>query len=61
MVTLLPLDSSDKGLTLTAKLTIISGVTLASHLLLSWAMRLEEARPVTEKIKKLILRPIKIQ
>jgi putative peptidoglycan lipid II flippase len=61
MVVLLPLDSSDRGLTLTAKLSIISAITIASHIMLSWAMRLDEVRPVTQKIKKLILRPVKIQ
>jgi putative peptidoglycan lipid II flippase len=61
MVVLLPLDSSDRGLTLTAKLSIISMITIASHVLLSWAMRLDEVRPVTQKIKKLVLRPVKIQ
>jgi putative peptidoglycan lipid II flippase len=61
MVAVIPLDSSDRGLTLTAKLCIISGVTLLSHLAFSWAMGLEEAKPVTKKIKKLIFRPVKIQ
>jgi putative peptidoglycan lipid II flippase len=59
MVASLPLDSSDKGLTLTAKLTIISFVTLLSHVVLSWAMRLEEVNPVIDRIKRLILRPLK--
>ncbi len=61
MVSLLPLDSSDRGLTLVAKLSIISGVTLFVHLFVSWMMRIEEARPVIEKIKSIILRPVKIQ
>jgi hypothetical protein len=61
MVAVLPLDLSDRGLTLTAKLSIISAVTLLCHLGFSWALGLEEAKPVTKKIKKLILLPIKIQ
>ncbi len=61
MVAILPLDASDRGLTLTAKLSIISAVTLSAHILLSWAMRLDEVKPVTDKIKKLVLRPVKIQ
>jgi hypothetical protein len=61
MVALIPLDSSDRGLTLTAKLTIISTVTLLAHVGLSWAMRLEEVTPVIRRIKKLVLRPVKIQ
>jgi peptidoglycan biosynthesis protein MviN/MurJ (putative lipid II flippase) len=61
MVTIIPLDSSDRGLTLTAKLSIISFVILSAHLAFSWAMNLQEAKPVTAKIKRLVLRPIKIQ
>jgi putative peptidoglycan lipid II flippase len=61
MVAILPLDNSDRGLTLTAKLSIISGVTIFAHIVLSWAMRLEEVKPITDKIKKLVLRPVKIQ
>jgi putative peptidoglycan lipid II flippase len=60
MVSLLPLGSSDKGLTLTAKLSIISFVTLLAHVALSWIMRLDEVAPVVERIKKLALRPVKI-
>ncbi len=61
MVAILPLDASDRGLTLTAKLSIISGVTILAHIGLSWTMRLEEVKPVTDRIKKLVLRPVKIQ
>jgi putative peptidoglycan lipid II flippase len=61
MVAILPLDSNDRGLTLTAKLSIISAVTLLSHVIISWIMRLDEVQPVIEKVKKLTLRPVKIQ
>jgi hypothetical protein len=61
MVALLPLDSSDRGLTLTAKLTIISLITMLVHVAISWVMRLDEVQPVIVKAKKLILRPVKIQ
>jgi putative peptidoglycan lipid II flippase len=61
MVAILPLDNSDRGLTLTAKLSIISFMTLAAHIGLSWVMRLDEVRPITARIKKLVLRPVKIQ
>jgi len=61
MVAILPLDSNDRGLTLTAKLSIISAVTILSHILISWVMRLDEVRPVIDRIKKITLRPVKIQ
>ncbi|MCA9347605.1 virulence factor MviN [Candidatus Saccharibacteria bacterium] len=60
MVAILPLDSNDRGLTLTAKLSIISGITILSHVLFSWVMRLDEVKPVVDKLKKLTLRPLKI-
>jgi len=61
MVSLLPLDSSDRGLTLVAKLAIISSVTMMVHIGISWAMRLDEVQPVIAKIKKVILRPLRLQ
>lgn len=60
MVALLPLDTNDRGLNLTGKLSIISGVTLSAHILLSWSMKLDEVRPVITRIRKVILRPVKI-
>jgi putative peptidoglycan lipid II flippase len=62
MITLLPLKLSDAGfVTLAPKVGIISLVTFAVHLSLSSLFELEEAQPVVEKIKQIILKPIKIQ
>jgi putative peptidoglycan lipid II flippase len=61
MSVLYPFETADRGITLIVKLSIISLATLSVHLLVSWLLQLEEARPVTEKIKRLILRPVKIQ
>jgi len=60
MAGLFPLEASDRGLTLTAKLSIISAVTLGVHIAVSAAMRLDEAQPIVKKIKKLILLPVRI-
>lgn len=60
-VNILPLASSDRGITILTKLTIIAGAGLLTHLAVSQIMRLEEAKPVVEKIRKIILRPVKIQ
>ncbi len=62
MVTILPLGASDKGfLTLGFKLAAITVTTLAAHLLVSSAFRLEQAQAITSRIKKIILKPIRIQ
>lgn len=60
MVALLPLNAEDRGITLISKLSLISAVTLSVHLGISWLMRLEEVKPIFEKIKKIILRPVQI-
>lgn len=60
MVGLLPLQATDKGLvTLGAKLSAITLVTLIVHVMLSSLFGLEEASTVIAKAKSTILRPIK--
>jgi putative peptidoglycan lipid II flippase len=61
MVSLLPLNISDRGIvTLGVKLGLISGVTFLVHLTISLIFGLEEAKPVIERTKRFVLRPIKI-
>ena len=60
MVIILPLSSQDLGLTLTAKLSVISFMTFGVHILASWAMKLEEVEPVIDRAKKIMSRPLKI-
>lgn len=64
MVQLFPLQSGDVGfVTLGFKLTMITFVTGATHLLLSSLFGLEEAEPVIRKMKqasRIVLRPINI-
>ena len=61
MISLLPLNISDKGfVTLGVKLGVISGVTFLVYLSLSLVLGLEEARPVIDRTKRFILRPIKL-
>ena len=56
------LNTGDKGfITLGAKFMAILIPTLFVHILVSWALELEEVQPVIDKLKKLILRPIRIQ
>ena len=62
MVKLLPLSSTDVGfVTLGAKLFFIVAPTMLVHLAISSLFGLEEARPVVQKIHKIIFRPVKIQ
>ena len=62
MVTLLPLGAGDKGfLTLGFKVAAIATVTLIMHISVSSILGLEQAQAVTSRLKKLILKPIRIQ
>ncbi len=62
MLSFFPLNTDDRGfITLGTKLAGISAVTLLVHLGMSVVFGLEEARPVMNKLKKFILKPVKIQ
>ena len=61
MISLLPLVISDRGLILIVKLSVISLVTLGTHLFASWLFGLEESKMVVNKMGRFILKPIKIQ
>ncbi len=61
MVQLFPLQATDKGLiTLGGKLILIALVTISVHVGVSALFGLEEVKPIFNRIKKLILRPIRI-
>jgi hypothetical protein len=59
-VNVLPLSSGDRGITIFAKLSIIASASLLTHIIISSLLRLEEVAPVTQRIRKIILRPVKI-
>lgn len=62
MISLLPLSINDRGfITLGAKLGTIAAVTFGVHLFISWLFGLEEVNPVIRRLKRLILRPVRIQ
>ncbi len=62
MVSLLPLELSDRGfLTLGIKFGSIALVTFGVHLGVSWLFGMEEVKPVIEKIRRIVLKPIRIQ
>ena len=61
MISLLPLNASDRGfVTLGVKLGTIAGVTFLVHFFISLIFGLEEARPIVERTKRFILKPIRI-
>lgn len=61
MISLFPLEANDTGvITLGTKLTMISAVTFSIYIIMSALFNIEEVKPVTERIKKLILKPINI-
>ncbi|MES2971055.1 MAG: lipid II flippase MurJ [Patescibacteria group bacterium] len=61
MISIFPLRLSDIGIfTLGAKLGSIAAVTFLTHFSVSWLFGLEEVRPVIEKTRRFILRPLKL-
>jgi len=61
MISLYPLGFNDRGiLTLGSKLALIAGVTFGVHVGVSALFGLEEVRPVFARLKKIILKPIKL-
>ncbi|MCW1908349.1 MAG: MATE family efflux transporter [Candidatus Saccharibacteria bacterium] len=62
MVSLLPLQTSDRGfVTLGFKFGAIAGMTVAVHICMSLLFGLDEPRPVLRRIGQLILKPINIK
>lgn len=57
-----PLGADDRGFVeLGTKLLLIAGVTLLTHFTISGIFDLEEARPFWGWVKRLILRPVKVE
>jgi peptidoglycan biosynthesis protein MviN/MurJ (putative lipid II flippase) len=62
MISVLPLQSSDRGfVTLGTKLAFITAVTFGVHLGVSSLFGLQEPRPVINTVKRLVLRPVRLQ
>ena len=61
MISLMPLGLLDKGfVTLGGKLLIITVVTLSVHVIVSALFELDEAKPIMKFIRKIALKPIKV-
>lgn len=62
MLSVFPLNTTDRGFsTLGGKLLAITSVTLLTYLGMSLIFGLEEAKAVTNKAKRLIMKPVKMQ
>lgn len=60
-VSLLPLTTADRGIVaLGSKLAVITGVTLLTHVLISYMFGLEQAGAVIRRAKDIILKPVRI-
>ena len=61
MIQFIPLGVSDKGfVTLGSKLIAISGVTLTVYIVVSLLIGLDEPKPILNRIKRIILKPVKV-
>jgi putative peptidoglycan lipid II flippase len=61
MVTLYPLGAADRGIfTLGSKLVFIAGITFGTHVLVSALFGLEEVRPIFRRIRRIALRPLRL-
>ncbi len=62
IVQIFPLSSADTGIvTLGTKLATIAGTILLTHVLISGLFGLEEARPILDWLKRIILKPASIR
>jgi putative peptidoglycan lipid II flippase len=62
MVSLYPLGLNDRGiLTLGSKLVFIAAVTFTVHITVSALFDLEEVRPLFDKLRKIVLKPINLE
>lgn len=62
MVHIFPLELTDRGfITLSTKFAFIALPALGLHVFLSYLFGLEEARPIINKIRQIVLKPIRIQ
>jgi hypothetical protein len=62
MISLYPLGINDRGfLTLGSKLVFIAAVTFSVHIGISALFGLEEVRPLFARLRKLMLKPVKLE
>lgn len=62
MVSLLPLEINDRGfVTLGFKFGAIAGMTMVVHVGMSLLFGLDEPRPVLQKIRSLVMKPVRIE
>lgn len=60
-VRIVPLGLYDQGISLLFNLSLIAAVTFTTHIIMSYIFELEEAKIVVERIRRIALRPIRIE
>ena len=62
MLAIYPFSLGDRGfITLGTKLFFISAVIIGTHIAVSSLFGLEEVQPVVRRLKKIILKPVKVE
>ena len=62
MLSFFPLGASDRGfITLGGKLLIISAVIFGTHVAVSYLFGVEEVRPLLDRIKRIIVKPVPVE
>ncbi len=62
MLSFLPLGINDRGfITLGGKLLFISAVVVATHIAVSFLFGVEEVRPLLNRLKRLVVKPVQIE
>jgi putative peptidoglycan lipid II flippase len=59
-IQLFPLLKTDQGITVIGKLILITAVVFGTHILVSYLYNIREAKFVMNKLRRMILRPVKI-
>jgi hypothetical protein len=59
-VQLLPLTTADTGIQIIEKISIIAIIILTTHVIVSYVFELREAKLVMNRVKRIILRPVKV-
>jgi putative peptidoglycan lipid II flippase len=59
-VQIFPLLKTDQGVTIIGKLILITGIVFGTHVIVSYLYDIREAKFVFDKLRRMILRPIKL-
>jgi peptidoglycan biosynthesis protein MviN/MurJ (putative lipid II flippase) len=60
VIQFLPLTQADRGSVIIVKLSFIALIVFSVHTLVSYVLGLNEAKIITNRLKRLIIRPVKV-